>query len=212
MKKFLSLFTFALFAFSAVTSAQNLRFGVTGAMNVANYSMSADGISFDADSRIGFKAGFQMEIDAPFIYDGFYFDTGALISAKGAKMSTTVGDVNVEWTSRPYYLEVPMHIGYSYSLNSSGSVQFFGSFGPYIAVGLWGTDKVTMAEESTKPDTFASDGIKRFDFGLGLKGGLRLFDHYRIFVGYDWGLINVAQDDDSKMNNRNFYVGASYLF
>ena len=69
-----------------------------------------------------------------------------------------------------------------------------------------------MADESTKPDSFASDGIKRFDFGLGLKGGLRLFDHYRIFVGYDWGLINVAQDDDSKMNNRNFYVGASYMF
>ena len=153
-----------------------------------------------------------MEIDAPFIYDGFYFDTGALISAKGAKMSTSVGDVNVDWTSRPYYLEIPMHIGYRYDLGSSGNVSLFGSFGPYVAVGMWGTDKVTMADESTKPDSFASDGLKRFDFGLGLRGGVRLFDHYRIFVGYDWGLINIAQDDDSTMNNRNFYVGASYMF
>jgi hypothetical protein len=137
---------------------------------------------------------------------------GALISAKGAKMSTSVGDVNVDWTSRPYYLEIPMHIGYRYDLGSSGNVSLFGSFGPYIAVGMWGTDKVTMANESTKPDSFASDGLKRFDFGLGLRGGVRLFDHYRIFVGYDWGLINIAQDDDSTMNNRNFYVGASYMF
>lgn len=212
MKKFLSLLAFATFAFTLPSMAQELRFGVMGAMNVANYSMSVDGLSFDTDSRIGFKAGFQMEIDAPFIYDGFYFDTGALISAKGAKMSTSAGDVNVDWTSRPYYLEIPMHIGYRYDLGSSGNVSLFGSFGPYIAVGMWGTDKVTMADESTKPDSFASDALKRFDFGLGLRGGVRLFDHYRIFVGYDWGLINIAQDDDSTMNNRNFYVGASYMF
>lgn len=212
MKKFLSLLSFATFAFAVNSFAQELRFGVMGAMNVANYSMSNDGLSFDTDSRIGFKAGIEMEIDAPFIYDGFYFDTGALISAKGAKMSTSVGDVNVDWTSRPYYLEIPMHIGYHYDLGSSGNVSLFGSFGPYVAVGMWGTDKVTMADESTKPDSFASDGLKRFDFGLGLRGGVRLFDHYRIFVGYDWGLINIAQDDDSTMNNRNFYVGASYMF
>ena len=212
MKKFLSLLSFATFAFAVNSMAQELRFGVMGAMNVANYSMSTDGLSFDTDSRIGFKAGIEMEIDAPFIYDGFYFDTGALISAKGAKMSTSVGDVNVDWTSRPYYLEIPMHIGYRYDLGSSGNVSLFGSFGPYVAVGMWGTDKVTMANESIKPDSFASDGLKRFDFGLGLRGGVRLFDHYRIFVGYDWGLINIAQDDDSTMNNRNFYVGASYMF
>lgn len=212
MKKFLPLLFSALFAFATTSSAQMLRYGVTGAMNLSNYAVSDDGIAFDTDSRIGFKAGFQMELDAPFISDGFYFDFGALISSKGAKMSTVVGDVALDWTSRPYYIEMPMHLGYSYDVGSSGNVSLFGSFGPYIAIGLWGTDKVTLGADSSTPDTFASDGLKRFDFGLGLKGGVRLFDNYRIFVGYDWGLINIAQEDDAKMNNRNFYVGASYMF
>ena len=212
MKKFLSLLSFATLALAAPSMAQQFRFGLMGAMNVANYSLSADGLSFDADSRIGFKGGFQMEIDAPFIADGFYFDMGALISAKGAKMTTAVEDVGVDWTSRPYYLEMPMHIGYSYDLGQSGNVSFFGSVGPYIAVGLWGTDKITMAGVTEKPDTFDSDGLKRFDFGVGLRGGVRLFDNYRIFVGYDWGLINIAQESGTTVNNRNFYVGASYMF
>ena len=89
---------------------------------------------------------------------------------------------------------------------------FFGSFGPYFGVGLFGEDKVTEGDVKSKPDSFSSDGLKRFDFGVGLRGGITMFDHYQIYVGYDWGLINVAQIDGSKLNNRNFYVGAAYMF
>ena len=89
MKKFLPLFLVALVA-TATVSAQGLRYGITGAMNVANYAMEVEGISFNPDSRIGFRAGFRMEMDAPFIYDGFYFDAEALLSAKGAKFDSSL--------------------------------------------------------------------------------------------------------------------------
>ena len=210
MKKFLPLFLISLFA-SAHSSAQELRYGITGAMNVANYAMDVDGISFDTDSRIGFRAGFRLEMDAPFIYEGFFFDGEVALSAKGSKFSSTLGDEAVSVISRPYYLEIPIHIGYRYMLNS-GKVGFFGSFGPYFGVGLFGEDKVTEGDVKSKPDSFSSDGLKRFDFGVGLRGGITMFDHYQIYVGYDWGLINVAQIDGSKLNNRNFYVGAAYMF
>ena len=72
--------------------------------------------------------------------------------------------------------------------------------------------QVILVLTTEKPDTFDSDGLKRFDFGVGLRGGVRLFDNYRIFVGYDWGLINIAQESGTTVNNRNFYVGASYMF
>jgi hypothetical protein len=39
-----------------------------------------------------------------------------------------------------------------------------------------------------------------------------MWDNYRIYVGYDWGLVNVAADAANKLNNRNFYVGAAYMF
>lgn len=210
MKKFLPLFLVALVA-TATVSAQGLRYGITGAMNVANYAMEVEGISFNPDSRIGFRAGFRMEMDAPFIYDGFYFDAEALLSAKGAKFDSSSGEDSSSVISRPYYLEIPIHIGYRYMFGQ-GNVGIFGSFGPYFGVGLFGTNKVTVAGVESKPDAFSSDGLKRFDFGLGLRAGVAMFEHYRIYVGYDWGLIDVAKSGGNKINNRNFYVGASYMF
>lgn len=210
MKKFLPLFLVVLVA-TATVSAQGLRYGITGAMNVANYAMEVEGISFNPDSRIGFRAGFRMEMDAPFIYDGFYFDAEALLSAKGAKFDSSSGEDAASVISRPYYLEIPIHIGYRYMFGQ-GNVGIFGSFGPYFGVGLFGTNKVTVAGVETKPDAFSSDGLKRFDFGLGLRAGVAMFEHYRIYVGYDWGLIDVAKSGGNKINNRNFYVGASYMF
>lgn len=210
MKKFLPLFLVALVV-TATVSAQGLRYGITGAMNVANYAMEVEGISFNPDSRIGFRAGFRMEMDAPFIYDGFYFDAEALLSAKGAKFDSSSGEDAASIISRPYYLEIPIHIGYRYMFGQ-GNVGIFGSFGPYFGVGLFGTNKVTVAGVESKPDAFSSDGLKRFDFGLGLRAGVAMFEHYRIYVGYDWGLIDVAKSGGNKINNRNFYVGASYMF
>lgn len=210
MKKFLPLFLVALVA-TATVSAQGLRYGITGAMNVANYAMEVEGISFNPDSRIGFRAGFRMEMDAPFIYDGFYFDAEALLSAKGAKFDSSSGEDAASVISRPYYLEIPIHIGYRYMFGQ-GNVGIFGSFGPYFGVGLFGTNKVTVEGVESKPDAFSSDGLKRFDFGLGLRAGVAMFEHYRIYVGYDWGLIDVAKSGGNKINNRNFYVGASYMF
>lgn len=210
MKKFLPLSIVALLTITA-TSAQSLRYGITGAMNVANYAMEVEGISFNPDSRIGFRAGFRMEMDAPFIYEGFYFDAEALLSAKGAKFDSSSGEDATSVVSRPYYLEIPIHIGYRYMFGQ-GNVGIFGSFGPYFGVGLFGTNKVTAAGVESKPDAFSSDGLKRFDFGLGLRAGVTMFDHYRIYLGYDWGLIDVAKMSGNKINNRNFYVGASYMF
>ncbi len=210
MKKFLSLLSFALLSYVTV-SAQELRLGVTGAMNLSNYAMELNGVSFNPDSRVGFKAGLRMELEAPFIYDGFYFDGEVLLSSKGAKIDTSIADQSINSTSRPYYIEVPIHLGYRYTFNNS-NFGIFGSFGPYVAMGIFGTDKVTAGNVQTKPDSFSSSGLKRFDFGLGLRAGVAMFDHYRIYLGYDWGLINIAQNSDNKVNNRNFYIGASYMF
>lgn len=210
MKKFLPFFLFTLLL-SATASAQELRWGITGAMNLGDYSMKVDDISIDPSSRVGFRAGVRMEMDAPFIYDGFYFDGELTLSAKGAKLNTSSDDEVMKVISRPYYLEIPLHIGYRYMFGQ-GKVGVFGSFGPYFGVGIFGTDKVTVGDVTTKPDTFSSDGLKRFDFGLGLRAGVAMFDHYRIYVGYDWGLINVAKQSGNRVNNRNFYVGAAYMF
>ena len=211
MKKFLPFLSFALLI-SAVASAQGLRYGITGGMNLANYAMDVDNLSFNPDSRVGFRAGFRMEMDASsFIYDGFFLTGEVVLSSKGAEVKSLLETESVKSIARPYYLEIPMHIGYQYLLGK-GNVGIFGSFGPYFGIGLFGDTKLTDSEGTTKPDIFTSDGLKRFDFGLGLRAGVSMFKHYRIYLGYDWGLINISQSADSKINNRNFYVGAAYMF
>ncbi|MBR5139162.1 MAG: PorT family protein [Alistipes sp.] len=211
MKKFLPFLSFALLI-SAVASAQGFRYGITGGMNLANYAMDVDNLSFNPDSRVGFRAGFRMEMDASsFIYDGFFLTGEVLLSSKGAEVKSLLETQSVKSIARPYYLEIPMHIGYQYLLGK-GNVGIFGSFGPYFGIGLFGDTKLTDSEGTTKPDIFTSDGLKRFDFGLGLRAGVSMFKHYRIYLGYDWGLINISQSADSKINNRNFYVGAAYMF
>ena len=211
MKKFLPLLSFTLLL-SVVASAQSLRYGITGGMNLANYAVDMGGVSYSPNSRVGFRAGFRMEMDAStFIYDGFFFTGEVLLSTKGAKMNLSVEQENINIISRPYYLEIPIHFGYHYKFGN-GNIGLFGSFGPYFGIGLFGTDKIADGEDSYKPDTFGGDGLKRFDFGVGLRAGVSMWDNYRIYVGYDWGLINIASDTDNKLNNRNFYVGAAYMF
>lgn len=210
MKKFFSIFTFAILAV-ATSSAQSIRYGITGAMNVSSYAVEIGGISYNPESRLGFNAGFRMELDAPFIYQGFYFDMEALLSSRGATIESIDEENYVSNTLRPYYLEIPIHIGYRYDVGKNLGV--FASFGPYFGVGLFGTNKLLYGTQSSKPDTFGSNGVKRCDFGLGLRGGVELFGHYRLFMGYDWGLIDIAKNfDGGTVNNRNFYIGACYMF
>lgn len=210
MKKFLPLISL-LTLIATNSSAQGLRYGITGAMNISNYIIEQGGLSFEPDSRIGFKAGFRMEIDAPFITDGFYFDMEALLSSRGAKIEQVIEGTYMSYTLRPYYLEIPIHLGYQYDLGPN--LGFFASFGPYFDIGLFGTNKVFDGVSDARPNSFSKSGVRRFDFGLGLRGGTQLFNHYRIYLGYDWGLLDIAKNfTGGTANSRNFYIGMSYMF
>lgn len=209
MKKILPLLAIALLA-TATVSAQGPRYGVTGALNVPSFSMSSGGVSIDTDSRLAFNAGFKMDLALP-IMEGFYMDADVLLSAKGSKYTSLVEGESVNNTVRPYYLEIPLHFGYRYEIGE-GNMKIFGSFGPYFAIGLFGKAESDDGMESFESDVFGSDGMKRFDFGLGLRGGVELFDHYQVFLGYDWGLVDASNVTGIKIHNRNFYIGAAYLF
>lgn len=210
MKKFFPLLFFAVIL-SSSASAQVFRYGVVGAANFSSYSVDAAGFDVDTDSRVGFKAGFRVEMEAPFLLRGMYFDAEATLSSKGAEYTGVNGDTYATVASRPYYLEMPIHMGYHYTFKDS-EFGVFGSFGPYFGIGLFGTEKYSAGDIKSKPDTFSKESLKRFDFGLGLRAGVSMFDHYRLFVGYDWGLVNISNVEGLDINNRNFYIGATYMF
>lgn len=157
------------------------------------------------------KLGVKAEVGLPQISEGVYLDMGALLTLKGAKID---GGSAASIKFNPYYLEIPVHIGYKYAVNENFAI--FGNAGPYLAIGLFGKakaegdilDEYEFDDNST--NVFGDDAMKRFDFGLGLKAGVEFSQKYQISIGYDWGLVENIKDSGNK--NRNLMISLSCFF
>ncbi|WP_073343796.1 porin family protein [Bacteroides congonensis] len=209
MKKILLFFALVAMSVVSINAQDNLKWGVMAGMNVSKYTITG------FDSRIGFHAGVKAELGLSQEASGAYMDFAALLTLKGAKIDA--GSL-ASFKMNPYYLEVPVHIGYKYAVNDDFAL--FGSAGPYIAVGLFGKakakvdgDLVDLGEfggNSASEDIFGDDGFKRFDFGLGLKAGVEFSKKYQVAISYDFGLVEVAKD--LGMKNRNLMISLGYMF
>lgn len=174
-------------------------------MNSSNFSITG------FDSKVGFHAGVKAEVGLPQVSDGVYLDLGALLTLKGAKID---GGSAASIKFNPYYLEVPVHIGYKYAVNENFAI--FGNAGPYLAVGLFGKAKVEgelvdeLDVESNSTNVFGDDAMNRFDLGIGLKAGVEFNQKFQIAIGYDWGMIENIKDSGNK--NRNLMLSLSCFF
>lgn len=146
-------------------------------------------------SCIGFGVGVKGILEMPTIADGIYLSSGAFLERKGTDLD--LGDLGRN-TISSYYLDIPIHIGYHYSVNPKFAI--FGEAGPYIGVGLFGNSKIKELDEKSYNEgkikhnertikTF--DALKRFDVGLGLQVGVELAQKFTISVGYDYGFIDL---------------------
>ena len=230
MKKILVLFALTAIAMVSVNAQDNLKWGVMAGMNVSKYTFTG------FDNRVGFHAGVKAELGLSQEASGAYMDFAALLTLKGAKID---GGSIATVKFNPYYLEIPVHVGYKYAVNEIGRAScrervnenfaLFGSVGPYLAVGLFGKAKLSIGNaigdwadiegmesvgglegKSVSEDIFGDDGFKRFDFGLGLKAGVEFNKKYQVALSYDFGLIDVQKD--LGMKNRNLMISFGYMF
>lgn len=188
MKKILVLFALTAIAMVSVNAQDNLKWGVMAGMNVSKYTFTG------FDNRVGFHAGVKAELGLSQEASGAYMDFAALLTLKGAKID---GGSIATVKFNPYYLEIPVHVGYKYAVNENFAL--FGSVGPYLAVGLFGKAKLNIGNaigdwadiegmesvgglegKSVSEDIFGDDGFKRFDFGLGLKAGVEFNKNIRL--------------------------------
>lgn len=175
-------------------SGGDLRFGVTGGMNVANITDA------EADCRIGFNIGGRVEYN---FSESLFMTSGLLLTQKGY-------DSDAGYSANPLYLEIPIHFGGRYSLGNSVSI--FGETGPYLAFGVGGKEKyedeVAGNVVEVKSDFFGEDGANAFDFGWGLRAGVEV-SNIQIHLGYEYGFTKVF---DGGGHNSNFMVGLTYYF
>ena len=209
MKKILVLFALTAIAMVSVNAQDNLKWGVMAGMNVSKYTFTG------FDNRVGFHAGVKAELGLSQEASGAYMDFAALLTLKGAKID---GGSLASIKFNPYYLEVPVRVGYKYAVNDYFSL--FGSVSPYMAVGLFGKAKLKvdgdiadiaeLGGNSMSEDIFGDDGLKRFDFGLGLKAGVEFSKKYQVAISYDFGLVEVIKEVG--MKNRNLMISLGYMF
>ena len=207
---FLSL---VLFSVSIGSYAQNLNLGVTAGLNISAPS--------DYDSKTGFNVGVKGEWGLPNVSKGLYLDFGVLLSSQGWESSgyyDTQEKQSMQWKGNPYFLNIPIHIGYKFSLGHNTAL--FAHVGPYIGIGLFGKNKlVTETEAGKKATTTLADNVfsdkqaERFDWGIGGKVGVEFAKHVQVAVGYDWGLKNLKTSSNPvDFKNKVFSVLCAYMF
>lgn len=162
----------------------------------------------------GFRVGAIGQLSMPKV-KGLYCNAGVLLSMEGFNFDI----LETQFKASPFFLDIPVHVGYSYSIIDKLSV--FGEFGPYVGVGLFGNFKYDYSDsEPYKIPVFKADEkgevpMERVHFGLGFKIGLVAFSHYKLSFGWDWNLLNSATatgENGQRMNHNNAYLTLSYVF
>ena len=178
MKKALLLLLSAL-AVSASAFAQRVNFPT----DKMTYGVQA-GLNFQKGS--GFFAGGFAQM--PFLKDDLYLQGGVELALRRSGYEPIGKFSNL-------YLEVPLHLGYHYYISHEFSV--FADAGPYIGLTL-------LRKSSGIPKS----ELSVFDAGLGINICVERMETFRIFTGYDMGLIPVAEH----ARNQGPHIGIGYRF
>ncbi|WP_373820801.1 porin family protein [Porphyromonas loveana] len=185
--------------------------GIVRAQSRPTFRLDANFVGSNMTTKIGsvsatgsMLAGFRVGGAAEFAIgqDGFYIAPGVAYTMKGAKEDAA--------TCRLHYLQVPINAGFRASFAQDMTVSL--EVGPYLAYGVAGN--TTLKNSDLSVDAFGDKGaLKRFDMGLGIAAALG-YQRYYFQVGYDHGILNVAQKGSSDFSIRNydFFVGVGVRF
>lgn len=189
MKKFYSLTIAAIMAalFGLSAQAVPLDFEAVAGLNFS--TVNRDGINF----RPGVHVGARATLPIPDVTLGFYVNAATLLSYRGFKADSI--------SFNPVFLDIPIHAGYKYELDSRAAM--FIEAGPYVGIGLFG--------KSEGHKVFSDEvGYRRLDIGMGVRGGIEILYRYSISLGGDFGFRGVTNDFSAKPRNITVSLGCKF--
>lgn len=193
--------------FSTESVDGGVRWGIRVGANFANMSFSNDGYSSSPKSRTSFHVGVVADIP---VVESFYVQSGLFLQNKGFKIDY---DDDETMTAKPMYLEIPVLASYRYNFNDATQLQI--NFGPYFGYGIGGKYKYEYDGDSEEEDCFQDGEMKRFNCGLQVGAGITFASHIYLGVAYQFGLSNIADDDeggDYSVKDKNWMVSLGYNF
>lgn len=219
MKKISLLLIAILFAFEA--NAQ-VRWGLEGGVNV----------SFPSNTN-STKTGWNIGVIGEYGLNNSLFVESALKLTSKPFLSTNTWKLNplpytdweegigLGWTGTPYYLNLPLRIGYKMNLNNT-SLSF--AAGPYVGVGLFGSGehsyqylKKGEKEYRLTPgpsgiNLFGTDVLNRYETGVSLRLGAEFLKHYRLSAEYNLQLNKMMKNQPIKEHHQTLSVNLGYMF
>ena len=187
MKKVFFLIASVCLATNAMAQ-QKISWEAQGGLNVSSWSNDPSG------SHLGFNLGLHRTYYFSPSTNGTYYNVGALLTSKGASKGKNFVSI--------YYLEVPVHYGYKFSIEQNTNA--FVELGPYVAYGLLGSNNFLE-------DTNVFEEANRLDAGLGGRVGIS-FKRCSVSLGYDLGLLTLDKKGSESIYNRNLHFSIGYRF
>ena len=198
MKKF--ILTIAILAAAATSAfAQNLSVS-------AGYLNSTQKTSNNSTVSNGFYGGVGAEMA---LGSSFGIATGLYYSYLTTSASATESVVTVSGKTNEHYFTVPVHLTAGYSV--SKDLRLFIEVGPAANVGLAsktsGSVSVLGFSVNADGDNYGEDSTyTRFDVLLGGLAGIQ-FKNFKIFGGYNYGLLDRNSSDSIKLNRSEIIAG-----
>ena len=208
-------FHFVLFIVSMILSA-NVSFAqisVGVGYLYQNLNEKTEGSSTGGHTAFnGLYAGFDFGIRCGKVFSivpGIYYE----FMNGGQNIMDYVGAYGVKW--QEHYLKIP--VDFRFGFDAGRNIRIFAGAGPKFHIGLG--SKIRGAVETLDfydymdEYTGVAKAYGRFDVLLGFNAGVEIFRHYRISLGYDYGLLNRTKNVRSNVaHNNQFCAGVAYVF
>jgi hypothetical protein len=162
--------------------AQPLRFGIKAGFNASNYK---------ADANTTPQSGFHFGATAA-------YSLSNQISIQPEVLFTLKGDSNRD----PYYLEIPVHVKFSFPAQSR---KWYVSAGGYWAYGLYGKDVYEVG-------VFQTNYLLRYDYGAVVGTGYEVTDNLLFGLSYSYGLANIIDVKGLDWSNENLALSIYFQF
>lgn len=208
MKKMKFSLISLMLVFVTAASAQ-VSLGIKGGLNMSNFY--GDELT-DKNVKLGFHVGLAADYD--FAYN-MAIQSGLFFSTKGAKFTSSIGELSGEYSVNPMYLQIPVHLAYKVDVTPATRLVLHA--GPYVAYGVGGKTEIkgSLGEISGEVDggnVFGENNLfKPFDAGLGLGVGAE-FGPILLDLGWDMGLVNISRNSNGNFKTQNAYLSVGYKF
>ena len=172
MKKFFTTLAVALMLMTVPAQAQ-LKFGLTGGLNMTQMSYSEDLVEDTASNKTGFFVGPTVTFTLPVI--GLGFDASALYDQRSAESKNSAETTTIKSKS----IQVPINVRYGIGLGSMASV--FAFAGPQFGFNIG--DKTQALDEYTEWTLKSSNMSVNLGLGAMVLGHLQAKINYNIALG-----------------------------